>query len=127
MAENGVAVVALGIGGVFAVAAVESQVFADDVVMRLAGESRQFELAAQVFALHFLQKQYIGFQRLQRFGHAADLHFAVEGRHAFMHIIGGDDNGRRTHKRCVPLTVCSRVAGAAALCYPINIYYISRW
>ena len=94
MAQNGIAVVALGKHCVFAVAAVKRKMLADDVVMRLGGKRGQLELAAQVFALHLLQKKHVGFQALQGLGHAFNLHFAVERRHAFVHIISGNDNRR---------------------------------
>ena len=53
-AEDGVAVVALRVNGVFAVAAVVGEAVAENVVMRLFGKIRQPAAAGQVLTLHFL-------------------------------------------------------------------------
>ena len=53
-AEDGVAVVALRVYGVFAVAAVVGKAVAEDIVMRFFGKIGQPAAAGQVLTLHFL-------------------------------------------------------------------------
>ena len=72
-AENGVAVVAAGIGSVLAVAAGKSELPANHFAVRLGRKFGHVLLPFVVYALHFLQKQDISVEMLQGIDHLRQL------------------------------------------------------
>ena len=59
-AQYGIAVVAAGVYGIFAIAAVQSKKFTEKLVLRLVGKVVELDGAFQMLTLHLLQHQNVG-------------------------------------------------------------------
>ena len=59
-AQYGIAVVAAGVDGIFAIAAVQSKKFTEKLVLRLVRKVVELDGAFQMLTLHLLQHQNVG-------------------------------------------------------------------